>query len=131
MRCDVNTYCRKLYKKHKWNDRYTKGIYIIHSWHLQRKITENVDPDNANVQSLRYYAFNSGIHFLADFTYTFLRCQEGIKVVRGHIKQKILGQSKAKEQYRYDQARPTGLDTSARAILRRSYQYVESVPAIF
>jgi hypothetical protein len=103
MRCAANNYHRKSYKKHKWTEAYTKGIYSIQYWRLQRKIREHADSNNASSQTLQFYAAKSGMQSLSDkMQHMAASCLEGITSARSGIKHEILVQSNAKEQYQYD-----------------------------
>jgi folate-binding Fe-S cluster repair protein YgfZ len=64
---------------------------------------ENGDTNNDTLQTLQCYAVTSGIQLLTDtMQNTVVICLEDVKTARRHIKQEILSQSNAKEQYQYD-----------------------------
>jgi hypothetical protein len=102
MKCAANNCCHKSLKKHKWTGAYTKGIPSIRYWHLQRRLIENTNLNNATLQTLQFYAGKYGLHIINTLQYTVGSCLHGIKSARSRIKQEIILQSKAKEQYQYN-----------------------------
>jgi hypothetical protein len=102
MRCAANNCCRKSYKKHKCTDKYSRGIYCIVYWRLQRKIIDNVNKLNDTSQTLKFYAVESGI-IISDATQrSVASCIDGIKSARCHINQEIFSQMNVKEQYQHN-----------------------------
>jgi hypothetical protein len=54
MKCAANACRRKSYKKYKWTEEYTHGIYSIRYWRLRCKILDNNNILNDSTQTLQF-----------------------------------------------------------------------------
>jgi hypothetical protein len=54
MTCAANACLRKSYKKHKWTEEYTHGIYSIRYWCLRRKMLDKNNTFNDSIQTLQF-----------------------------------------------------------------------------
>jgi hypothetical protein len=96
MTCAVNACWRKSYKKHKWTEEYTHGIYSIRCWLLRRKILDNKNTLNDSTQTLQCYADKAGLLILYNTPTSITTCTLGISNARYRIKKEIIKQAPSK-----------------------------------
>jgi hypothetical protein len=102
MHCAANNCRRKSFKKHTWEATFTRIIYQIRFWRLQRRILKNGSRCGQQ-QTLSFYALQSSLHaHTIQSTPSVQVCLRGIITAKSEIKTEIVSQSKFKLRYQHD-----------------------------
>jgi hypothetical protein len=105
MHCAANNYRRKYLKKHTWTATFTRIIYQIRFWRLQRsqrRILENGSRCGQQ-QNLSFYALKLSLHgHKIQSTPSVQVCLRGIVTDKREMKTEIISQSKSKLRYQHD-----------------------------